>query len=364
MSASVLTLPYITPDLPGTGGLLRASQDDFRVDEILAYEPEGAGDHVFVHIEKRGLTTPAAAETLARALGVHSADIGWAGMKDKHAITRQTLSLPPPCTPEAVLAVQTEGIEVLAAVRHRHKLRTGHLRGNRFTLRIRDLDTDAVAAAARAQAVLDRLSQPPGCPNYFGAQRFGRRGDNAEVGRAVVTGGELPTGVRRPRGRELRLYVSALQSQLFNEYLAQRITDVLLGRVLAGDLLQKTDSGGIFASTEPEADQQRLDAGEVVPTGPMFGHRVKEPPAGSPAAERELAVLAAHGLEPGIFARVGKLGMGTRRALAVRLSGATAMATIVPGQDDAIELSFELPAGSYATAVAREVVKGPTSFPE
>jgi tRNA pseudouridine13 synthase len=359
MSAPSKVLPYATADLPGTGGVLRQTEDDFRVEEILAYEPEGQGDHVFVHIEKRGLTTPAAAEAMARALDVSARDVGWAGMKDKRAVTRQTLSFPPPCAPEAVAALDLAGITVLSAARHRHKLRTGHLRGNRFVLRVRDTEVEGEAAVERARAVLARLDVPPGSPNWFGEQRFGAAGDNADVGRALILGTPLPRGMRPPRGRQRRLYISALQSLLFNEYLQTRMEDGLLGRVLPGDLLQKVDTGGMFWSDDAAADQVRLDAGEVVPTGPMFGHKMMLPPEDSEAGRRERALLEAQGLSLEAFAGMGKLGTGTRRALALRLAGASASRL----DERAIELCFELPKGSYATAVVREVVKTAAFIP-
>jgi tRNA pseudouridine13 synthase len=357
MSASALALPLLTADLPGTGGVLRAQDEDFAVAEIPAYDASGEGDHVFALIEKRGLTTMDAVAQVAAALDLPPRDIGYAGMKDRHAVTRQWLSLPPPCSPEAALALALPGLAVLEAKRHPHKLRTGHLRGNRFTLRVRDVDGGAALAAERARAVLDRLGTPPGSPNWYGAQRFGADARNAELGRALVAGERL--GGRPPDGRRRRLYVSALQSELFNEYLKRRIEDGLYARVLEGDLLQKRSSGGVFASTDPAADQARLDAGEVCPTGPMVGHKVKGPPAGTAAAAREQALLDAHGLTPASFKAVGKLAPGARRALAVDL-GPT---TVAPLGDDAIELSFSLPAGAYATAVMREVIKGPSDFP-
>ena len=359
MAQPAVLLPYLTTDLPGVGGQLRQTDDDFRVEEILAYEPDGSGDHVFVQIEKVGRTTQQAASDMARALSVRLADVGWAGLKDKRAVTRQTLSFPPPCTPQAVAALDVPGIAVLSATRHRHKLRTGHLRGNRFVLKLRQADVNESDAALRARAILDRLSRPPGSPNWFGAQRFGRDGKNAEIGRALVQGGELPTGMKAPRGRARRLYISALQSLLYNEYLRRRIEDGLFDRVIVGDVLQKVSSGGLFVSDQVERDQTRLDGGEVVPTGPMFGHKVKLPPDGSFALERELSILDRHGLAVDAFARVGKLGVGTRRPIAVRLHNAV----VEPIDERAIELSFAIPAGSYATAVMREVVKGSVSFP-
>ena len=128
-------LPFLTGDLPGIGGTLRARPEDFFVDEEPAYEPSGNGDHVFVRIEKRGMTTPQAVERIARALTVNPRDIGVAGMKDRHAVTRQWISLPPPVTPEAVQALALEDITMINVARHPHKLRTGHVRANRFVLR-------------------------------------------------------------------------------------------------------------------------------------------------------------------------------------------------------------------------------------
>lgn len=359
MSAPTSALPFRTPDLPGTGGVLRQQLEDFRVDESLPYEASGEGAHVFVRIEKRGLTTPQAAEAMARALGVNARDVGWAGMKDKRAVTRQTLSFPPPVTPEAVRALRLPDIDILAATCHGHKLRTGHVRQNRFVLRVRDTDVPAEVAAERALAILERLDAPPGCPNWFGAQRFGTAGNNAELGLALVLGRELPPGMRAPRGRKRRLYVSALQSELFNEYVRRRLVDGLFDRALLGDVMQKTSSGGVFACTEPERDQPRVDAGEIVPTGPMFGHRAQLAAGSTPAGDRERALLADRGVTTEDFARVGKLGTGTRRPLAVRLGHVSVHAV----DDRAIELCFDLPAGSYATVVVREVVKGNDPFP-
>lgn len=355
MGAPSTDLPYLTADLPGTGGVLRAASDDFRVEEIPAYTPAGEGDHVFIWIEKRDLSTPQAAEHLARALGVRAQDVGWAGMKDRRAVTRQWLSLPPPCAPEAARALDLPGVTVLEVARHRHKLRTGHLRGNRFTLRVRDTDVDADAAASRARAILDRLGQPPGSPNWFGAQRFGADGKNAELGRELLTG----SGARAPRGRQKRLYVSALQSALFNDHLTRRLRDGLLARVIEGDVLQKRESGGLFVTDAPDVDQPRLEAGEIVPTGPMFGHRMRCPGPDTAASAREAEVLAAAGLSLADFDRAGKLGAGTRRPMTVDI-GRT---TVTAAGERTIELSFALPSGAYATALLREVIKGSNPFP-
>ena len=340
-----MTLPYLSADLPGIGGALRTVDDDFVVDEQLPYSAAGTGDHVFVHIEKRGLATPQAAAQIARALGVAERDVGIAGMKDRHAVTRQWLSLPPPVTPETARALALDGITVLDAIRHPHKLRTGHVRANSFRLIVRGVAADA---ADRARAIFDRIAAPPGAPNWYGEQRFGKDGDNAARGRAIVLGAE-----RAPKDRRLaRLLVSALQSELFNAWLTARIADGLDRAVIGGDLLHKV-GGGMFACTEPEVDQARLAAGELVVTGPMFGVSMRAPADGTTAATREAEILAASGLAREAFAPVARLAEGTRRDASI------AITTPTTRQVDAstVEIAFTLPGGAYATAVMREVMK-------
>lgn len=351
LSLPPLSLPYRTPSLPGIGGRLRSVDDDFAVDEIPAYPADGAGDHVFVHVEKRGLTTPEAAQRLAALAGVPARDVGWAGMKDRHAVTRQWLSLPPPARPEPLLGVSTDGLTVLAAARHRHKLRTGHLRGNRFALVVRDVGP-AADAAARARAILAALAD--GAPNWYGEQRFGARGDNASAGLAIIRAGGKGGG---PPKRK-RFLVSALQSYLFNRWLAERLDDGLVTTVLAGDVLEKTTTGGLFVSSEPAVDQARLDAGELALTGPMFGAVMKAPTVDSAAHAREARLLAAVDLGVADFARLGNLASGTRRTAALRLTDA-AVEEVAP---DAIRVTFSLPAGAYATAILREVQKSADGF--
>ncbi|MEZ4399609.1 MAG: tRNA pseudouridine(13) synthase TruD [Kofleriaceae bacterium] len=347
---ATLVLPYRTGALPGIGGRLRSTDDDFVVDEVPAYPPSGDGDHVFVHIEKRGLTTIDAARRLATVAGVSARDVGWAGMKDRHAVTRQWLSLPPPARPEAIAAHHEPGLTVLAAVRHRHKLRTGHLRGNRFALVIRAVD--AARAVPTATAVFAALAS--GAPNWYGEQRFGARGDNAAAGLALLRRGGQGGGPPRLR----RLMLSAFQSHLFNRWLAERITDGLAATVLDGDVLHKLASGGMFVSSEPTVDQARLDAGEVGLTGPMFGASMRSPPDGSAAHAREARLLDELALGPADFQRLSGLAPGTRRPAAV----VPGDPTVEPVADDAIRVAFTLPAGAYATAIARELQKPVDGF--
>ena len=335
-------LPYLTADLPGIGGVLRAQPEDFVVDEVPAYPASGAGDHVFVRIEKRGVNTAEAVRRIARALGVGERDVGVAGMKDRHAVTRQWISLPPPVTPEQALAFADADVRVLEAVRHNHKLRTGHVKANRFVLRVRDAVADALP---RAQAILDVLAKAPGTPNWYGEQRFGRDGDNAERGRRIVLGEE-----KAPRDKKLaRLLVSALQSELFNRWLSARMADGLYTRVLAGDVLHKV-GGGMFTCEDAATDEARLQNGELVLTGPMFGVDMRA--AAGEAAEREAAILAPLTRES--FASVARIAEGTRRDATI-LIGEPSVAP--GGEDGTLEVRFALPGGAYATAVMRELMK-------
>jgi tRNA pseudouridine13 synthase len=335
---------HITADLPGTGGLLKTVPEDFVVEELPAYPPSGEGTHTFLHIEKRALTTDQAVTALCTALGCTRDEAGTAGMKDRQAVTRQWISLPN-VDPTRAMAVVVEGVRVLEAARHPHKLRTGHLRGNRFTLTVRG----TTQGLERAAAILQHLENT-GIPNHFGAQRFGARGDNAAAGRDLLAGkasGRLGRGQRR-------LLVSAYQSSLFNRYLEARAADGLLHTVLAGDVLKKTDTGGLFTVEDVAEAQARLDAHALVVTGPMFGHKMMSPTPGTPSRAREDALLAEEGLDAAAFATLGKLAEGTRRPLLVPLGEPRVE---LGDEPDAIRVSFVLPPGSYATVVLGEITK-------
>ncbi len=343
-------MPYITSNLPGTGGNIGEQPEDFRVDEVPAYSPQEKGEHIFLHIEKRETTTLDVVASIAKSLGIAVKDVGYAGMKDRNAITRQWISIPPPIQPEQVAGLQIPKLEILSVERHPHKLRTGHLRGNRFCLVIRNTIVDGEQAAQRANALFAQLALPPGNPNWFGAQRFGRDRRNVELGRALIdSGSKLKVSDRRKK----RLFVSAFQSALFNEVLRRRIVENTYRTVLDGDILKKTESGGIFDCTQPQVDQQRLQQAEVIPTGPMYGYRMRQPIANTTARQLEDALLTDCGLCLEDFRSVGKLAIGTRRPLSVSL-GETAVSVV--GAND-IEVKFQLPPGAYATIVAREITR-------
>ena len=402
-------LPCLTADLPGIGGVIKRYNEDFMVEELPLYLPSGEGTHVYFGIEKQGMTTLAAMAAIARVLGRKAHDIGYAGLKDAHAVTRQTFSLEHVAA-ERIEKLDLPRIKVLWVNRHRNKLKLGHLAGNRFVLKIRDGHTDA---RARAGTILDVLRRR-GVPNYFGPQRFGARGDNAETGRAVLLG-DYESAVRvllgRPgpldhgdvrTARELyeqgryaeaaktwprafpdqirmcralatsngdarrawswvnhtlrKLYVSAEQSRLFNLVLANRVQE--LDRVEVGDLAWKHVNGACFRVEDVAAEQPRCDAFEISPTGPLFGSRMTE--ASGRPGQLEAEVLAQAGLGKAALQGQDRMRLdGARRPLRVPL-GEPAVEAGADTRGPHLQVSFALPPGSYATCVTRELCRSET----
>ncbi len=342
-------LPYLTSDLPGSGGTLRASPEDFRVDEIPAYLPSGSGPHLYLKVEKRGRTTRDVLRELARALSVPERDAGYAGLKDREAVTTQWLSFPVAREPDPA-ALAGPGLTVLAVSRHQNKLRPGHVRANRFEVVVRGGELEPARACAAA------LSER-GMPAFFGPQRFGAGGQNAAIGRALLSGQRTPESARAARDRFLRrLCISAFQSELFNTWLAERIADGLFATALAGDVLRKLESGGLFTCEDPAVDGPRVERFELSPAGPMFGHKLRA--AAGQALAREERVLAASGVTLADLARGGGEAEGTRRA--ARLPVAIALEPAEQGY----RARFELPRGCYATVVMRELMKADGQLPE
>jgi tRNA pseudouridine13 synthase len=342
-------LPFATAGLPGSGGRLKAAPEDFRVDERPAYLPSGAGPHLYLLVEKRGRTTRDVLRQLARTLGVPDRDAGYAGLKDKAAVTTPWLSFPVARDPDPA-TLGGDGFRVLTASRHQNKLRPGHVRGNAFAVAVRGGDLERARACAEALAAT-------GLPNFFGPQRFGRDGENAALGRALLLPDPPPEARRAGRDRFLRrLALSAFQSRLFNRWLAARLADGLFATALAGDALKKLDTGGVFTCDDAATDTARVARFEVSPAGPMFGHKLKA--AGGVPGEREARLLADEGMTPDDFARGGGEAEGTRRA--ARLPVAPALEPL----PDGYLARFELPAGSYATVVLRELMKEEGELPE
>ena len=336
------SVPLLTPELPGTSGLVRVAEDDFYVEELPLYEPSGAGEHLYLTVEKRGRSTVEVAAEIARNLGARERDLGTAGLKDKRAVSVQRISVLSKATPEEALRLQGRGFRVLAAGRHGNKLRPGHLRGNRFRIVIRGVVPEAIS---RARTVCARLAET-GVANLFGPQRFGKHGDNAELGRAILL------RERQVRDRFLRrIALSALQSELFNRCLAARIADGLFATAIDGDVLKKRATGGLFVCDDPRADAPRVLAGELDPAGPLPGHSLFA--SRGEAARREQAVLVASHIDPELFASAGDEMQGARRPYRI----APSELRVEPADDDALVVSFALPKGSYAVSVLREISK-------
>lgn len=316
----------------------KARPEDFIVDEVPLYPATGEGPHTFIRIEKRSRTTEEVAAELARVSGTQRREVGYAGIKDRVAVTRQWFSLAD-IEPERAMEFQLTGAKVLEAVRHQHKLRTGHLRGNRFEIWVRDLNATQIAEAQARVATIDEL----GFANKFGSQRFGRDGDNPQRGLEILNGEK-----RLKDRRHARFLVSALQSAVFNEVLAAR--ELPLDQFEIGDLAMKHDSGGVFPVEDVETENLRAKSFEISPSGPIFGKKVARP-LGVPA-EREAEVLAKYGIdaEMSLTPPRGISLRGARRAFRARPEGLEHSTT-----NNAFRLAFTLMSGSYATVLLEEL---------
>ncbi len=337
---------YFTDRNMKIGGTLKSEPADFRVEEIPIYTPSGEGEHLYLWIEKEDISAEFLLQHLAKTLQIHRNDVGVAGMKDRRAITRQWVSVPG--SAEANLSkVDSDQIRVLDSNRHTNKLKTGHLRGNRFTLIVREVSPEAKADAESIRQVI--LSR--GLPNYFGTQRFGIDGETLQTGQKLLSGELDPQKIPYQRRKFLtRLALSAVQSALFNRLLSERTKLGLSHKVQLGDVLQVVASGGPFVSDDPRTDQRRFEAREIVTTGPLFGPKMKEP-AGD-VYGWEFAILDQFDLSPEVFGKFKKLTPGARRPCLLWLDELN-----VEEVDDGLQFQFELPTGAYATIVMEEFLK-------
>lgn len=329
-------LPYAHGGPPATG-VLRAEVDDFRVDEVLGFDPTGSGEHAFLTIEKRGANTEWVARQLARAAGVAPVAVGFAGLKDRHAVTRQvfTVQLAGRADPDwSALAIP--GVEVLSAVRHNRKLKRGAHRGNRFRILLRDVRGDVATIDARLAAIGAR-----GVPNYFGEQRFGRDGGNVALAEALFEGRRLP---REQRG----IALSAARSELFNRVLAQRVLDDTWDRALDGEVWMLDGTHAIFGPQPwDEALAQRLAAFDIHPTGPSWG--AGELRSIGAVRELELAAIEPHARLARGLEREGLSQERRALRLVARNFGHSWEAP------DRLLVEFGLGAGSFATTLLREL---------
>ena len=338
------TVPYLTASVPALGGRIRSTPDDFYVEERPLYLPCGEGEHLYIRVKKRGLSTPDLVLRLASQLHVKAQTIGVAGLKDAQAVTTQMLSLQG-VKAETISALPTDerllALEVLG--RHRNRLRKGHHAGNQFRLVIRDVRE---RSEDDLQELFDELVRR-GVPNYFGPQRQGRSGTNFQLGAELLQ--DAARRNKMPRNKRI-WFMNAYQSHVFNRIVAKRIESI--DRVFLGDWAMKSDNGACFPVEQPEVEQPRADRFEISPTGPLFGSRA--PWATGVPGDIEQAVVAELGTTPELLSKAGaECGFrGERRALRVRLNE---LSWSLEGT--VLTLGFWLPPGSYATSVLREVVK-------
>jgi tRNA pseudouridine13 synthase len=415
-------ISFLTAAIPGTGGTLKERPEDFLVEEIPAYEPIGSGEHLYMLIEKRDMATLHMMRIVADHFGVKPMAVGVAGLKDKRAVTRQLVSVHiPGKKPADFPALQHEALTVHWTDLHANKLRRGHLKGNRFIIRLRGV---APAAVVHAHRVLTILAAR-GAPNRVGPQRFGHTMRNHEVGRALILedhqrvldlilgpcpefplvqarsrelyaagdlegalasmprsahtevrllrtlirGGNAKRAVYGIEPAERSFFFTAFQSAIFNAVLAQRLSDGTFDRLVEGDLAFKHDNGAVFAIGQAElADPsvaERLSKCEISPTGPMWAPAMTA--AAGITGESESAALADSGItleQLGTYIRAARIEIeGARRPLRVPLS----YPDVEGGMDEHgpyIKCRFELPRGSFATVVMDEIMKTGQSMEE
>lgn len=394
----------------GIGGVIKATPGDFLVEEIPLYEPCGKGEHLYLRIEKTSVSHGELMSCIRRHFGVKDVNIGYAGMKDKHAVTSQTVSVHLLNDP-ADIQIDHKRIKVLWAARHTNKIKRGHLRGNRFVIRIRSVDPLKVTLAKKR---LEEIKQT-GIPNFFGPQRFGYRTNNHLVGAAIVRGdwqGVLDellgtTGTPYPdyqqQSRELydqgnfkeaaehwtvanrneliairglregksasnacyaigkaalSFFVSSLQSAIFNRVLDERIEQGTLSKLMDGDLAFKHDSRSVFKVTSEElvgdvlAD--RIARFEISPSGPLWGAGMTR--AAGRVGDCEIRALVAAGITFQSLVETSYDQRGARRSLRAAVEN-IAVDSGVDEEGSYIRLAFDLSRGSYATVLLREIMQ-------
>ena len=318
---------------------LRSTAEDFFVEELPAFEASGEGEHLLLTVEKREMNTVFAAKQIAQWAGVSESAIGYAGMKDRHAVTRQRFSvwLPKKVAPD-VAALASDALNVLDHAWHTRKLPRGALAGNRFVLVLRDVQGERTSIDARLQAIAAQ-----GVPNYFGEQRFGRKGDNVQQAVAMFAG-------RRVKREERSVLLSAARSELFNRILSARVAAETWNTALEGDVWMLDGSQSVFGpETLSPALQQRLQTFDIHPTGALWGMGALR----TQAIAQDVEQAALQG-DTAMRLRAGLEAAGLkqeRRSLRLR-----PQQMHWAWQDDSVlQVAFALPPGCYATTVLREL---------
>ena len=328
---------------PLAAGVLRSSPEAFRVDEILGFEASGDGPHVLLRVRKRGANTEWVARELARAAGCKPFEVGFAGLKDRNAVTTQSFTAPRGKRAAAeFVGLGGDGYEVVAAAAHQRKLPRGALEGNRFEITVRSL-------SGEREALTERLREigADGVPNYFGPQRFGREAGNLEQ---VIDAAQRLAQGRQGGGRrpDQGFMLSAARSVVFNAIVGARVEQGSWNRLLTGDVANLDGRGSVFAVETPDAElRARCAALEIHPTAPLPG-------AGESLARGEVRALeeATAALFPEALTVIAAERMNAERRPA-RLRVRDLEYEL---EGDNLRLRFALSAGSFATTVLRELI--------
>ena len=323
---------------PLTAATLRAAPEDFVVEEQMPFVLAGAGEHLWLKVRKRGFNTEQVAKQLARLAGVTRREVGYAGMKDRHAVAVQWFSLYLPGRADPDWGALPDGMNIVEATRHTRKLKTGALSGNRFEIVLRNCRGDRAAALRRSAEIGTR-----GAPNYFGEQRFGHGGANIAEARAMFAG----EGKRCDR-KQSGIYLSAARSFLFNAVLAQRVQAGTWDAAMEGDAMILNGTRSFFVpETVDDTIRRRLAEGDIHPSGPLWGRG--ELPTRAATRALEQAVVDEH---PDLARGLERAGLDQERR-ALRVIPRDLQAEWL--DDTSLRLSFGLPAGTYATALLREL---------
>lgn len=341
-----LSLPFMTEELLGIEGRIRAKPEDFIVEEVALYKPTGVGSHLYVNITKKNLTTREVQLKISELFELRPENIGMAGLKDKNAVTTQTFSIlfeRSKLDPRKAIALIEDYIDIKAnwAKYHKNKFRAGHLIGNRFKITITDIQIPLNKAIERTKRIVNHIHLY-GLPNFYGEQRIGKHGKN------VLTGWKILHDQKRIVDRWLRKYlVSVYQSYLCNRYLVERMKRGLFNQLILGDIAKKHKTGGLFWVNDPIIEQTRYAEKEISFTAPMFGYKMSQ--ATNEAAKLEAEIFEESELTIELLKR--KRVTGTRRL------GRLIPKIVIEIVPRGIQLSFMLHKGGFASVLLREFLK-------
>lgn len=329
-----------------SSGRLRSVAEDFIVHEWLGFEPDGEGEHWLLWVRKRDANTQWVARQLAKFARIAPREVGYAGLKDRHALCEQAFTVPVRSAMTTWESVRGEGFEVLHAHRHRRKLRPGALQGNDFTLVVRDFDAPEPLLRERMAAIAEH-----GVPNYFGPQRFGIEGSNLQRAADWFSGRAEPTD-RLQRS----LALSAARAAIFNDVLAARVRAGSWNQLYAGDVANLEGTQSIFAVTEVDATlRARCEQCDIHPTGLLAGSGATQV-QGAPAM-LEAEVCSQH---PLLVAGLNRAEV-TQQRRALRVLPTQLEWQL---QRDELQVRFRLRRGCFATAVLHEVLENAFAQPQ